>query len=370
MSARHLPALAILFAASACSTLPGGGPSAATLRQTPAVDVVAVTPEMAEAARAQAVTARSAALDDALARLRGPVVNPEFQLAAGDTLDVTMWSYSALPGANAFTASGPAAMPLGSFTVASDGAVLLPYAGRTPLAGLTLAGAQRAIAARYAALRILQGPTATVRLASSPQSDVLVTGAVGQPKAIAWGPAGLTLAQAVTQALGDGNATLGQGDLSATRSAVRVSVTRGGAAPIELPIATALEERIPLSPGDRVVVRKAPLVEVTMLGGGTRRNGVIGFAKQPALAEALAEANGLDGNVANDHAVFVLRKRAGARPVLYDFAWKRGAGLIAAQQFPLESEDVVYVAEAPIVSVQKVIGLLFQVTLPAQVLKG
>lgn len=370
MSARHLPALALMLAASACSTLPGGGPSAATLRETPAVDIVAVTPELAEAARAQATVARSAALDDALARLRGPAATPEFRFAAGDTLDVTIWSYSALPGGNSFAASGPAAMPLGGFTVAPDGAVLLPYAGRTMLAGLTLAEAQQSIARRYATLRILQGPTAAVRLASSPQSDVLVTGAVGQPKAIAWNPAGLTLAQAVTQALGDGNATLAAGDLSATRSAVRVSILRGGAAPVDLPVASALEERIPLRPGDRVIVRKAPLVEVTMLGGGTRRNGVIGFAKQPALAEALAEANGLDGNVANDHAVFVLRKRAGARPVLYDFAWKRGEGLVAAQQFPLESDDIVYVAEAPIVSVQKVIGLLFQVTLPAQVLKG
>ena len=55
--------------------------------------------------------------------------------------------------------------------------------------------------------------------------------------------------------------------------------------------------------------------------------------------------------------------------MLYEFAWKRGDGLVAADQFPLETGDVVYVAEAPIVSIQKVVGLLFQMTLPVQVLR-
>ncbi len=352
-----------------CSTLSGGGPSAHTMREAPDVEIVNMTPGLAQAASQSATSARQAALSNALHTLRGPAVQPQYRFAAGDVFDLTVWSYSALPGGTAFTASAPAPMPLGSFTLAADGAVLLPYAGRVPLAGLTLDQAQQTIARRYAALRILQGPTATVKIASSPQSDVLVTGAVGHPVQIPWGPAGLSLAQAVTQALGDGSATLGQGDLSATRAAVRVSVQREGLPPVELPIAAAFEERIALQPGDRIVVRKAPVVEVTMLGSGTRKNGVIGFAKQPALAEALAEAGGLDNNVANDHAVFVLRKREGEKPVLYDFAWKQASALVAAQQFPLESGDVVYVAEAPIVSVQKVIGLLFQVTLPAQVLK-
>jgi polysaccharide export outer membrane protein len=361
--------VAPLVALTACSTLSGSGPSASTMRHTSEVEVVAVTPELAAAARADAALGQKTSLDHALAQLRGETVRSEFRFAPGDVVAVGVWSFSPWPGGGAGAPGAPGQIDLGSFTLDPDGAVILPFAGRTALAGLTLAQAQQAIAARYSTLRILQRPAAVVKLAASPHSDVLVTGALGQPRQVAWNPAGLTLAQAVTQALGDGNATLGQGDLSNTRAAVRVSVIRAGAAPVELPVAAALEEAIPLQPGDRIVVRKSPVVEVTVLGGGARRNGVIGFAKQPALAEAIAEANGLDGNAANDHAVFVLRRREGARPTLYDFAWKRGDGMIAAQQFPLESGDVVYVAEAPIVSVQKVVGLLFQLTLPAQVLR-
>lgn len=361
--------IALVVSLGACTTLSGSGPSASAMATAPSVDVVHVTPQDAAAARTLVLRHQQVALDRALDKLRGAPVQSEFRFAAGDTIDVTVWSYSPWPGGGAALGGGPAPAQIGTFTLAVDGAVVLPYAGRLMLAGLTLPQAQQEIAARYARLKVLQGPTATVRVASSPHSDVLITGAVGQPKQIPWSPAGLTLAQAVTQALGDGNATLGQGDLSRDRAAVRVGVIRDDAAPVEIPVATALEESIHLQAGDRIVIRKAPFVEVTMLGGGSRKNGVLRFAKQPALAEAIAEANGIDGNVANDHAVFVVRRQNGAKPVLYDFAWKRSDGLLAAQQFPLEDGDLVYVAEAPIVSIQKVIGLLFQVTLPAQALK-
>ena len=366
MTARVLLGFGLGLVLAGCSTLAGGGPSITTMRRLPDVEVVAVTPELAAAAQADARRDQAAMLDRSLVRLREGVRQSEFRFGPGDVVEVTVWSFAAFPGGTG--GSGPGATPLGAFTIAPDGGIVLPYAGRTVLGGLTLAEGQRAIGGRYAALKILQSPTATVKLASSPRNDVLVTGAVGQPRQVAWNPAGLSLAQAVTQALGDGNATLGTSDPSNTRAAVRVALVRSGVN-TEIPVAAALSELIPLQPGDRVVVRKAPLVEITMLGSGTRRNGVIGFAKQPVLAEALAEANGLDPNVANDHAVFVLRRRDGAKPALYDFAWKRADGLIAAQQFPLESGDLVYVAEAPIVSAQKVIGLLFQLTLPAQVLK-
>ena len=359
---------ALSLSLGACSTLAGGGPSAHTIRKTPEVEIVTVTPAQAAAAQAEAASDRERALDDALGRLRAAPAHAAFRFAPGDVIDVTMWSYAALPGGGTPFGGGPGATPLGSFTLADDGAVLLPYAGRTALAGLTLEQAQQAIAQRYASQRVLQKPSATVRLAAAPQNDILVTGAIGHPSRIAWNPGGMTLAQAITQALGDGNATLGTGDLSATRAAVRVSVVRGDAAPVEVPISAAFEQRIALKPGDRVIVRKSPMVEVTVLGS-TRKNGVLGFARQPVLAEAVAEATGLDNNLANDHAVFVLRRRAAAKPVLYEFAWKRGDGLVAADQFPLETGDVVYVAEAPIVSIQKVVGLLFQMTLPVQVLR-
>jgi polysaccharide export outer membrane protein len=371
MIARSLVMAApLLLALAGCAALPGTGPSASSMQRSPDVEVVNITPDVATAAHEVAIAQEKTALDRALAALRSAPEEPAFRIAPGDMLDVAIWSFSPWPGSgNPLTVANPGMIPIGTFAVGQDGAIELPYAGRVDLAGLSPVEAQAAISARYVALRILQRPTATIKVVASPRHDVLVTGAVGQPRTIPWTPAGLTLAQAVTQSLGDGNALLGQGESARARSAVRVSILRGSQPPVALPVTNALEEWIALHAGDRVVVSKEPAVRVTMLGGGARRDGVLGFAQQPTLAEALAEASGLDGNSAQDNALFVLRRQAGKRPVLFNFAWSRPTGVIAAQQFPLEDGDLVYVADAPIVSIQKVIGLLFQVTLPAQVLR-
>lgn len=360
----------LLLSMAGCAALSGSGPSASSMRKAPEVEVVDVTPAIASAAHETAAAQERAALDQALAALHAAPSEAPFQIEPGDTVDITLWSFSPWPGSGGNPLStGPGATSLGAFTVGRDGLIQLPYAGGLQLSGLSLDQARDAVSARYAALRILQKPTAVVKVTASPRHDVLVTGAIGQPRTVPWTPAGVTLAGAISQALGDGSALLGQDELSQTRSATRVAILRGGQAPVELPVRTALEEQIPLHAGDRIVVRKAPAVKVTVLGGGVRKDDVLGFARQPVLTEALAQASGLDGNTANDRAVFVLRRRSDARPTLYNFAWNRPLGLVAAQQFPLEDGDLVYVAEAPIVSIQKVIGLLFQVTLPAQVLK-
>jgi polysaccharide export outer membrane protein len=359
-----------LLGIAGCASLPGTGPSATSMAKSPAVDVVDITPDIASAAQQVAAAQEKTALDRALLALRSAPDAGTTRIAPGDVIDVSVWSFSPWPGTgNPLGTGSPGAIALGAFTVGADGAVQLPYAGRIDLTGLTPEQAQAAISARYTTLRILQRPTAAVKVMASPRNDVLVTGAIGQPKTIPWTPAGMTLAQAVTQSLGDGGALLGQGELSKARSAVKVAVLRGSQPAVELPVANALEERIALHAGDRIVVSKAPAVQVTVLGGGARRDAVIGFARQPVLSEALAESSGLDGNTANDHAVFVMRRQPDKRPVLYNFAWNKPMGVVAAQQFPLQDGDLVYVADAPLVSVQKVIGLIFQATLPAQVLR-
>lgn len=363
-------AASLLIGVAGCAALPGTGPSAGKMQKSPAVDVVNVTPALAGEMAGTAHTQAKADLDRALQALQSAPAAPaanDFRLAPGDTLDVTLWSYS-----QGGLASGgmPAPSPLGSYTVSADGDVLLPYIGKEEIRGLTIAEAQADITRRYAALRTLMSPSAIIKVASAPHESIIVTGALGSPKNIPWTPAGVTLAQALTEALGDGTSVLGptSGEASGSPSttSVRVTVLRAQGAPVAIPISVALEQRIALMPGDRVVVKKAPTLKVSILGGGVKANGIYGFADTPSLSDAIAQASGLDTSTANAHAVFVLRQRDGQRPVLYDFAWNQPQGLVASRQFPLKDGDLVYVAEAPIVSVQKVINLLYQVALPAQ----
>jgi polysaccharide export outer membrane protein len=275
-----------------------------------------------------------------------------------------MWSFSPrLPG------NGAAPTALGTFTVAPDGTVVLPYAGSVHLDGLTLDQTERKITDRLTQLGMFQQPSVTIELTAMPQGQVLVTGAIGEPKAIVWPNQGLTLADAISQSLGNGTAVLGQEDNSSDHAIAKVSVLRGSAPSAELPVSIALEREIPLRPGDRVVIRKSPAVRVTVLGPGMQTSGVIDFEHRPTLSEVLARSSGLNPNAANGHAVFVLRERPGAKPQLFDFAWNKGEGVVAAHRFAMQSADLVYVAEAPIVSVQRVINILFQAAVPAQFVK-
>jgi polysaccharide export outer membrane protein len=239
------------------------------------------------------------------------------------------------------------------------------------MAGISLDDAQRLVADRFAKLGLLQSPSARIDIGDSPRSGILVTGALGAPRRIGWRPSGVTLVDAITQSLGNGLDMLGsEPGASSDRSAIDVSVFRGSAPAITIPMQAALEREITLLPGDRVVVSKKPTVRVIVLGGGVSRNGNFEYARNPTLATVLAQASGLDTNVANDRAVFVLEPRGhDQKPVLYDFAWSRAAGLVASQVFPMKDGDLVYVDESLIVPIQKVIDTLFGVAAVANVSK-
>ena len=59
------------------------------------------------------------------------------------------------------------------------------------------------------------------------------------------------------------------------------------------------------------------------------------------------------------------RRVPGATPALFEFAGQGGASLLATQAFPMHDGDVVYVAEAPIVPVARLLNTVFQLALPA-----
>jgi len=360
---------AVVAALAGCGVLPASGPSSGTLQDSDAVTLVNVTPEQARALAQEDASAQAGAEQAALAALTLPARADSFIFSPGDSFRLTVFTISPWLGG---AASGvPSTVDMGGFTVSDQGTVVLPYIGSMRVEGLGLGEAQETIAARLGKLGILQNPSAKIELAASPHNSIIVTGALGEPRLVAWNPAGVTLADAITQALGNGLDIMGSdAGGPSDRSAIDVSVFRGDAPAVKIPMQAALEHRIALLPGDRVVVTKKPAVRIVVLGGGVSRNGNYEYARNPSLATVLARASGLDTNVADNRAVFVLQQRNdGSRPVLYDFAWDRAAGLIASQTFPLRDGDLVYVDEAPIVPVQKVLNTMLPVAATANLAK-
>ncbi len=357
------------FALSACGTLPSAGPSVSSVKSSQDVDIVNVTPVLAQQRATTEAAYRQTTLQQSLASLSGGTQHGEFTFAPGDALHLQMWTISPWPGSDSQQGASnvPSPIDLGDYTVSETGMVDLPYVGATSIRGLTLDAAQTAIAHRYASLGILQSPSAKISVTALPQDSILVTGAIGAPRILPWTPAGLSLASALTQALGNGADLIGSTPAHSDDGvATQVTVLRKDAS-VTLPLDEALARQIALAPGDRVLVKRAPLVRVTVVGGGVHKNGELDFARAPTLAEVLASASGLDANAADDHAVFVLEEAPhGERPVLYDFAWNKLEGLVASHRFPLKDGDMVYVAEAPIVPVERAVNILFQLAVPVQ----
>ena len=355
---------------SGCAAFPQTGPNATSMADINQVNLVDATPAVAAALNAQVSADEQRSVKAALTSLAGPSSSSPVILGPGDKIGITLWSFS--PWSNNATtsmsqASGPAPAALGEYQLAADGTVSLPFIGSVSLDGLDLSAAQKKLGDLYVRKGIVQDPSVIIVPKDVPQESILVTGAVGAPKSIPWSPAGVTLATALTQSLGDGSEVLGgNSDFAVSKTALQVEVIRNGAT-AELPISEAFLNDVPLQPGDKVIIKKSAAVKVVLLGGGVAKDGVQGYGESPTLAQVLANASGLNPDTANGHAVFVMRQITGqSKPTLYDFSWNKVSGLFAAQQFPMLNGDIVYVAEAPIVPVERVVTMLFQLSLPVQ----
>ncbi|MBU2854146.1 polysaccharide export protein, partial [Acidithiobacillus ferriphilus] len=89
-----------------------------------------------------------------------------------------------------------------------------------------------------------------------------------------------------------------------------------------------------------------------------------------------------NGNQADAKAVFVFRFEKpsllphwpkpvqltanGEVPVVFRFDFSDPATLFAAQTFPIQNHDLIYVASAPITDLQKFLGLIIQIVYPIQ----
>ncbi|GBQ13541.1 polysaccharide biosynthesis/export family protein [Swaminathania salitolerans] len=373
---RSLSMFSLLAALGAC-TLPEAGPSVAALRKTADVTLVPATRALVDALARDAAIRRTTRLENALSAIRGTGGHVhDHRLGIGDTVHVSLWIFSQGAGqeGDVSSAPGPTVTDIGTFPVASDGTITLPYVRKVRIVGLSVPRAQEVLTDAYRRLGTMQNPAVALTSgpatgASADTDGIIVTGATGHPTILPWNAGGVTMARALTTAMGDGTTVFGaQHNAAGDHADAWVSVSRNNRRIARLPMLEALEQDIPLQPGDHLIVRRDASVRITMLGGGVSHNTLLGFSESPTLVQVVAAAEGLNPNTANDREIFVLRKKGnGARPSLYSFPMNSGEGLITAQRFPVEDEDIVYIGEAPIVPVERVITAFLQLGLIAAV---
>ncbi len=160
--------------------------------------------------------------------------------------------------------------------------------------------------------------------------------------------------------------------LSRGYTTVRVPMTR---------VAADARENIFLRPNDVLTLIRDPQTFIAY--GATGRNAEIPFdAEGITLSQALAKAGGLLDSRADPAGVFVfryepasvvrsLRPRSSLLqpgrtiPVVYRLNLHDASGLFAAQNFRIQSRDLLYVSNAPITDVEKALGIVNTVIAPS-----
>ena len=379
--ARIILAGAASLAFAGCSVISGIGPSAGEVADEagaeagPQFELVDLDSRVVETLRHRGPAGFLAHFGD-----YRPSVEP--RIGIGDTVAVTIWEAGAgglfsaplVPGS--FT-SGSKSATIPDQVVGRDGAITVPYAGRIHVAGRTTRDVQTIVE------HALQGkaiqPQVLVNVIHSVSNTVTVTGEVANGSLAAYGglvPLSVKGDRLLTVIAETGGirAPVNETYVQLSRGAVtaRVAMTRVTSNP---------KENIYMRANDVLTLIRDPQTFIAY--GATSKNAEIPFdAEGINLTQALAKAGGLVDAQSNPEGVFVFRfepedvmralrpdsqliQHGHSTPVVYRLNLREAHSLFVAQSFQMVNRDVLYVSNAPINNLRKVMQIVNLITSPA-----
>lgn len=302
-----------------------------------------------------------------------PPVSPV--IGVGDAIQITVWEAA---GGGLFSAAdaghvnpGSRASSIPNQIVARDGSVTVPYAGRIQVGGKTQQQVEAAIVERLRGKAI--EPQALVTVAQNVSNTATVTGEVANGARVPLSQRGDRIMDVIAAAGG-------------YRSPVHetyVTLTRGNRsarAPIQA-LLTNPREDIYVRPGDILTIERTP--PTFTVAGATGQNSVLTFdARGLSLEEAIGKAGGLMDSRADPDGVFVLRYepssvvrefpnvapnllKAQQVPVAYHLNMRDPSAMFAARRFAIRDKDIVYVSNAAIAEIGKLMQLVQMMSQPA-----
>lgn len=327
-------AIALAAGLAGCADLPEAGPRTDAVENSAAAGyrLVPLTGEVA------AALSEAAPMPDYAASFATlPGGPPQGCIAPGDALQITLWEANPT-GATLLTPPGLQT----TLRVDASGAVLLPYIGTLHVAGETPLSLQRRI------MGILQGQGHTIQAAvldTQPAADVAVlAGDVVHPGVFPLTDGTSSLIGLIAQGGGPREAD----------DEVLVRLRRSGAE-AQAPLAAidadpALD--VALAPGDSVTL--LPRRREFYAFGAINHPGMFAYdAPRISLIQALAETSGLQDDRAAPQGVFIYRP--GQAQTIYQLDLSQPQGFFVASRFTLQPDDVIYVSDAPVADVAKVL---------------
>jgi len=362
----------LMLLLAGCGAMPAPGPSTRDVKNDAGPEsgyaVVDVTP----AVLPQLDAVKRPSLVETFGE-KAPLPTPA--IAPGDVLSVAIWD----AGGGLFSPQGAATTGtettvLPTQTVDIKGNISVPFAGQIHVAGKSTVQAQNAImeALAHQAIR----PQALVTVINAMGSQVTVIGDVKTPGRVTLNISGTRALDAI--ALAGGNTapafdTLLQLTRKGKTTRVRLSW-----------IIAHPEEDIYVQPNDVLYVLRDPRM-VTILGALKTNTRLQFDTERLTLAEALGQGGGMVDDQSEPAGVFVFRveptslinalasgpKPAGGgemMPVVFHVDLRQPQNFFMAQSFQLQDKDIVYVANAESVQVDKILKLMAHAAVTAGVI--
>jgi polysaccharide export outer membrane protein len=372
-----IAALGAVLLSGCASFLPTVGPSRGAIDRSKTVPPNAGAIQLIDID--DAVTRRL--LEQRKSRLFSEVLGNEriaaHTVGAGDLLDVTIWEagpatlfpISAMsPGFNAALVTSHATT-FPDQPVDDDGSIFVPFAGRIPVAGKTLQAIDADIVERLA--KKANQPQVMVQLRQNLSSNATVVGEVNKSTRVSLVPGNERLLDALAAAAG----------VREPVDKTTIQITRANNV-YSLPMDTIIrdpQQNVPLLPGDVVTALFAPY-SFTALGASGKPEEVNFESRGITLAQAIARSGGLIDSRSNARGVFIFRfvpKTAltwphepvkttpeGMVPAVFRIDLTDPASFFLIQNFPMENRDVLYVSNAPITEVNKLLQVLLSIAYP------
>lgn len=358
-------------ALAACNALPSAGPTSAevAVAAQPAsrsgethFALIDVDPSVV--AKMESWTAAS--LEGTFGRQRAVATQA---IGVGDYVQVVIWEAGAgglfsAPVTTQSSGSSSRAATIPEQVVGPDGAITVPFAGRVQVAGRTPQQVEAAI------VKALQGK------ALEPQALVTVTKNVANTVTVVGEVAGNARVPLTTRGDRVLDVVAAAGGTKAPAHEIFVTLNREGRS-VRIPMQAMLvdpAENVFVRPGDVISVAREP--QTFTAAGATALNAVVPFdAVGINLDQAIARAGGISDSRADPTGVFVIRyERPGdydqlgyARPssgvatqvpVIYRLSLRDPKGFFLARRFPVRNKDILYVANAPTMEIQKTMSIL------------
>ncbi len=269
-----------------------------------------------------------------------------YVIGVGDVLQITVWDHPELT------------IPAGSFRdaesagqqVGDDGYLYYPYVGMVKAAGMNIAALRDILTEKLSTY--IQNPQLDVRVVAFRSKRVYVVGEVNTPGLLPLNDVPLTIADAISLS----------GGLTADAHKSGVNISRNGKV-YEIDLKALYDhadssQNLMLQHGDIVNVLDRSQQKVFVMGEVKTPKSVEIMNGQLSLAAAIGEVGGVIQTSADPGAIYVVRGSDKEQPEIFHLDARYATGMLLAERFEMQAQDVIFVDTASISQWNRVISQL------------